>query len=96
MKAWRQLKEKAAHSQSEKVGDMAEVTYQCLRVGETFNVRDEFRHFDRVDEVPSPCLTRPTTNRGWSGPRIKGRIQFYGPEMGRIVLNQSAVGKPDG
>jgi hypothetical protein len=44
---------------AEHVGDVPKVTHQRLSPGEAFDVRNEFRRFDRVNKLPSLHLPEP-------------------------------------
>ena len=85
VKAGRELKEKAAHARTKEVGDMSEVADECVRSAEPFDVGDQFGNFDSVDKFSSSCLFPPPGHGGWSGPGIKGSVEFHGPEMVGIM-----------
>ena len=64
---------------------MSEVADECVRSAEPFDVGDQFGNFDSVDKFSSSCLFPPPGHGGWSGPGIKGSVEFHGPEMVRVM-----------
>ncbi len=56
------LKQETSHARAEEIRDVAEVADQRLRPRESFDVRNEFRCFDGVNERAPTRLTLPAAN----------------------------------
>jgi len=86
------LEKETTHSRPEQIGDVAEVLYQCLRAAEAFDVGNQFRRFNRVDELSTSCLPNPSLNCGGRWPGVERGVKLDRFEMLGVVLEPSVRG----